>query len=114
MPASSVVGAAELIAAGFEPLELLTGSTTLAGDWPNQHKRSLSETRPDRLPDDQGELVWFVRSPWPRLTPEQVLDLITTYLTHDNEPRWPEVTREIFAWSDERAVAVLNKLNLRD
>jgi len=114
LPASSVVGAAELIAAGFEPLESFTGDIWITDDWPEGHKRSLPESRPDWLPECEGEQVWFVTSPWPSLTPQQVLNLVWAHLTEENEPRWPEVRREIFGWSDERAVAAFVALDLQD
>jgi hypothetical protein len=112
LPASSVIGAPALVAAGFEPLESFTGDIWITDDWPSGHKRSLPESRPDRLPDCEGEQVWFVTSPWPSLTPRQVLNLVWAYLTEDNEPRWPEVRREIFGWTNQRAVAVLKQLDL--
>ena len=114
LPASSVVGAAELIAAGFEPLELLTGSDWIAVDWPNQRKRALPESRPDRLPDGADEQVWFVKSPWPSLAPFDALGVIWANLPRDDDVSRAEAAREILRWSDERAVAAFVALDLQD
>ena len=59
MPASSVVGAPALIAAGFEPLEMLTGIVEIVEDWPNEHRRALPETRTDRPPGEENDPVWL-------------------------------------------------------
>jgi len=113
LPPSSVVGAAELIAAGFEPLELLTGSDWIAVDWPSQRKRALPESRPDRLPDGADEQVWFVKSPWPSLAPFDALGVIWANLPRDDDVSRAEAAREILRWSDERAVAAFVALDLR-
>jgi hypothetical protein len=56
---------AELRAAGFEPLDNYTGVTDdLGALWPEAHRDAVAETRP-RWPD---EIRWFVRSPWPALS----------------------------------------------
>jgi len=110
LPPSSVVGAAELIAAGCEPLEMLTGIVEIVEDWPNEYRRALPETRTDRPPGEENDAVWFIRSPWPSLTPKDALSVLWTSLPRENEASWPAVTREVLSWPDERALSVFRRL----
>jgi hypothetical protein len=69
-------GAAELRAAGFMPVEMLTGEFEIAGVWPWQHRRSLPETREDWVEDAVDGRFWLVRSPWPSVDVRDVVRLL--------------------------------------
>lgn len=107
-----VPGASKLLAAGFEPLELLTGVTSIIDEWPSEYKRGIPETRLDQREGDESERVWFVKSPWPSLTLAQAISMVWENLPWDNEPAWSAVRREIFGWSDERALAAARASDL--
>lgn len=76
-------GVAELRAAGFTPIEFLTGSVDVVHGWPDEHRRSVPETRPD-WQDEDDQQCWLVRSPWPSVDVDEVFELM-----------WP--------WVEERA-----------
>lgn len=67
-------GAAELRREGFTPVEYLTRMARIGGVWPPDHRRELTETRPDRDP-----ICWFVRSPWPWASTEEVVAAMLTW-----------------------------------
>src|SRR5437763_1917831 len=68
-PVETVPGAAGLLAEGFVPLERLTGDTRVVEAWPEEHRRVLPETRPALQTDLDDDEIWFVRSPWPTISP---------------------------------------------
>ncbi|BEP11701.1 hypothetical protein acdb102_00120 [Acidothermaceae bacterium B102] len=72
----SVPGATELLAEGFVPLEELTGAMWVAEAWPEPHRRVLPETRPAMLTNPDDGRLWFVRSPWPTISPADVLSMV--------------------------------------
>lgn len=109
---TEVPGASELIAGGFEPLELHTGITSIIDEWPSEYKRGIPETRLDQVEGDESERVWFVKSPWPSLTLAQAISMVWENLAWDNESNWSELRRVIFAWSDEQAVAAARAVDL--
>lgn len=95
-------GADDLIAAGFEPLEELTGVTWIGAQWPTAHRRALPEVRADYL--EAGEdVVWFVRSPWPSMTVTEVISLVWSQLPRDDESSWPATIRDVLSWPEDRA-----------
>lgn len=104
-----LAGADELIAAGFEPLEELTGTISIGQQWPEAHRRSLPETRPENL--EIGEdVVWFVRSPWPSLTAAEAIDLVWSQLPRDDdESGWPAKAREVLSWPEALAQDVFDR-----
>lgn len=67
-------GAAELRREGFTPMKYLTGVARIGEVWPPDHRRQLTETRPDRYP-----ICWFVRSPWPWASAEEVVAAMLTW-----------------------------------
>lgn len=75
-------GAAELIAQGFAPAEELTGSPTVPQAWPAAHRRTLPDTRPDRLTDPYV----LLRSPWPGTPVRDVLTLLWQWLEPQHYP----------------------------
>jgi len=103
IPPIDIPGASAVVDAGFQPLEELTGVTWIVTSWPAHCRRSLPEARADRLAVEQGAPVWFVQSPWPSLSPAQVISLIWANLPRDTEEAWPDHVAEIFAWTEQRA-----------
>jgi hypothetical protein len=104
----TVPGAAELIAAGFEPIESLTGAVWVATVWPEEHRRTIPETRPGWLDEHSDGLVWFVRSPWPDIAPSDVLSILWVTLdwsTEESEQR--TLAAQVLSWTAERARAAL-------
>jgi hypothetical protein len=83
-----VPGKGALMAAGFEPIESLTGSTWIAEVWPDEHRRWLVETREAWLEQSTDSRVWFVRSPWQAIDAGQVISLIWANLA-GAEQNWP-------------------------
>jgi hypothetical protein len=73
---------AELRAAGFTPIEELTGQVELAEVWPEAHRRAVPDTRyePDaataRIPGLTDGLLYLIRSPWPSVTTEEAVLLV--------------------------------------
>jgi hypothetical protein len=96
-PPETVPGAAELLAEGFVPLEQLTGATSVAEAWPEEHRRVLPETRPAMQTDLDDGRIWFVRSPWPTISPADVLSMV-----------WAGQTRVGTDAMHGRAIAVLH------
>jgi hypothetical protein len=72
----TVPGAAELVDEGFVALGRLTGGTWFVEVWPEEHRRALPETRSVLLADNANAKVWFVRSPWPSISPTHVVSLV--------------------------------------
>jgi hypothetical protein len=60
-------GVTRLQGEGFEPVEKYTGAVWVAGLWPEEHRRSVPETRAWMLEDQSDARVWLVRSPWPAI-----------------------------------------------
>jgi hypothetical protein len=72
------------LAAGFVPVE----RRTVGDAWPNDAKQLIGT-------------VWFVRSPWPSLTAEQAIRLVSAKAPDDD----PDALYEIFDWPDIQAHA---------
>lgn len=90
---------------GFEPLEDYTGVTdTLGPLWPPDHSRGL----PDLRPRPWEDIRWFVRSPWPALTVQQVMFIIWPFVQRDRASLDPAVSDqrivEFFGWDERQAV----------
>ncbi|AKU15579.1 hypothetical protein VV02_06425 [Luteipulveratus mongoliensis] len=66
-------GVKELRAQGFVPLQELTGLDEVWRVWPELHRRSVPETRPEWSPATE---CWLVRSPSTDLEPEHYLGAI--------------------------------------
>jgi hypothetical protein len=99
----SVHGVAELRTQGFEPIEAYTGAFWVAQLWPEEHRRSVAETRADWLDDSRGDgRLWLVRSPWPGLTIEDSLNVLWTWVERDraalDEDLWARRVSEALGW----------------
>jgi hypothetical protein len=102
-------GAHELIGQGFIPLEDLTGDEEIVHVWPADHRYDVAETRtraPSLDPTDDGR-YWLVRSPWPAVSTEDVIDLVWEWeadhcpqrsgrITDENRARRAAARREFF------------------
>jgi hypothetical protein len=106
----TVAGAHELIAAGFEPIETLTGACWVVDHWPEEHRRFVPESRPEWLDSRPDGRLWFVRSPWDGLSAGQVLSVVWANLPRDEEPRWPRMTGDILRWTETQAHAAFGAL----
>jgi len=103
----SVPGAAEVIAEGFRPIEQLTGIYWVLSVWPDEHKRALTESRADSASEDG--LLWFIRSPWRGVSPEDALTVVWNNLPRDQEPNWPAIAAGVLAWTQSRVERELAK-----
>jgi hypothetical protein len=97
-------GGIELIQDGFDPIESLTGSDWIATVWPEEHRRSLPETRVELLNPGADEVVWFVRSPWHGISTTDALSLVWANLGRD-ESMWPAEADAILHWPASHAAA---------
>ncbi len=70
----TVPGVAEIAAEGFTPLEEHTGALDIGTVWPEPHRRSVADTRPEPL--DGSGVIWLVRSPWPGISLPQALNVV--------------------------------------
>lgn len=106
-------GAAELRAAGFTPLEELTGAVRIALAWPEEHRRSVPETRELWLDDTVEGRFWLVRSPWPALSARDVVSLLWRWVERDRLPhdddRDRAETEEFFGWDEQRVLEFLRR-----
>jgi hypothetical protein len=84
VPAGATVD--EALAAGYAPVE----PAWIGEAWPGEHKQIAGS-------------VWLVRSPWPSLTTEQAIRLVSARIPAEN----PDAPQEIFTWSDEQARTAL-------
>jgi len=107
--ADTVAGVAQLTIEGYEPVESHTGATWVAELWPDEHRRSVPETRPAWSADEAltGRL-WLIRSPWASLTLDEVFALLWRWVERDQE--LDEVVRrqrvsEVLAWTQPQAMA---------
>jgi len=97
----AVPGVTELIDEGFEPIEHLTGAMWVVTVWPEEHRRSVPETRPGHEELQLQGLLWLVRSPWPGLSAADALSVVWANLSH-NEAQWAGEARLILRWPPER------------
>lgn len=76
-----VPGVTELRQLGFEPVEEHTGVVWVGEYWPNEHRRSVPETRASWLEDSatSGRL-WMLRSPWPSWTLRETFSAMWRWL----------------------------------
>jgi hypothetical protein len=92
---------------GFEPVERYTGAVWVAELWPEEHRRSVPETRAWALEDQPGARVWLVRSPWPAIDLEAVFALLWRWVERDRESLsdavWRSRVAEVFGWNETRA-----------
>lgn len=106
----TVDGAAKILAAGFVPIETLTGAFWILKQWPEQHRRSVPETRLQWLDGQPDGRLWFVRSPWNGLSASQVLSVVWANLPREDESRWPEIAGDLFTWTESQAVEAYRAL----
>jgi hypothetical protein len=100
-----VPGVAEVMAAGFTPIENLTGMLEVALVWPQDHRRSIPEVRLWALDDERLEgRLWLVRSPWPGLTLDDVLVCLWSVVDEYRDPdERLRVAGEVLRWPESRA-----------
>jgi len=103
------------MADGFTPIENLTGVFWIAEVWPEEHRRSVPETRTEWAGLQPGERVWFLRSPWAGLSVGEALSVVWTVLRRNTDVRevddsaWPAMAARVLAWPAERARQVLGE-----
>ena len=85
--ADQVVGVREARADGFVPIEDLMGETEFGQAFPDDHVRSVTDTRYEPDPDDLPHIPgmtdgqpFLVRSPWPTLDLTTVISLMWRWL----------------------------------
>ncbi|WP_375481456.1 hypothetical protein [uncultured Jatrophihabitans sp.] len=106
-----------LYRSGFVDLDHLTGAVDeLVPLWPSGHLRTVADERPNRWGDDTERHL--VRSPWPSLSVDDVLDLLWRWVERDQDGlvdrvRAARIT-EVFGWTEERARTVLDGPDPRD
>jgi hypothetical protein len=105
----TVPGASEFVVQGFEPIEAYTGACWVAQLWPDEHRRSVAETRPDWLEDPHSDgRLWLVRSPWPTLTLPDSLNVLWTWVERDHaaldEDLWRQRVSEALSWDESTAI----------
>jgi len=93
---------------GFEPIETYTGFFWVAHLWPDQHRRSVIETRPAWLDDPHHDgRLWLVRSPWPGFIIEDSLNVLWTWVERDHsaltEDLWTHRVTEALSWDGATA-----------
>jgi hypothetical protein len=89
------LGWQDALAAGFTPIEQITGALHLVDGWPAQHKRSVPARDPedaDYLPDGRH---WFIRSPWPSVDLGPLWRLIIETIESVPDPNDGRFTREV-------------------
>ena len=105
----TVVGVTGLRAEGFAPIEEYTGAGWVAQVWPDEHRRWVAETRSVWLNDaDSDGRLWLVRSPWPRLSLRNALNVVWSWVERDHASLNIEQHRrrsaEALAWDEAKAV----------
>jgi hypothetical protein len=104
---NSVPGVTALRGDGFEPVEELTGALWIAEVWPEQHRRSVAETRTEWLDDNRDGRLWLVRSPWAALSADDVFTMLWPWAldrTLDEQIMRSRAT-ELLRWDEARAIA---------
>lgn len=110
-------GAGKWRSAGYTPIDELTGTVEIARVWPEHARRSAPETREDFLAYRVDGKFWLVRSPWPALGVDDVMQLLWLWVEEqastsagvlpDDEARL-DVVRQFFAL-DEQVVLTLRR-----
>ena len=110
-----VAGVADARAAGFTPIEELTGRCELVTVWPAQHRRSVVETRPWWLEDSPDGLLWLVRSPWASIPAADAVSVVWLHLERGrgSPPDDLEEARDVLLWPEAQALATLSRHRLR-
>jgi hypothetical protein len=104
-----VTGVAELRAQGFQPIEEYTGAFWVGQLWPEDHRRSVAETRSVWLDDPNSDgRLWLARSPWPTLRLEDSLNVLWTWVERDHAALdadlWRQRVSEALGWDETTAV----------
>jgi hypothetical protein len=105
LPGASVVpGVDEVRADGFTPIEELTGFCEVALVWPDEHRRTVAETREWWLDEPLEGMVWLVRPPWPGWSLDDVFVFLWSLVDeHRDRSARLDAARDALAWSEERA-----------
>lgn len=95
---------------GFEPVEEYTGALWVADVWPDEHRRSVPETRDFWLTSmpETGGRVWLVRSPWPSLALREVFNAMWRWAERRGDGEYDaDLARsraaEFLSWPEDRA-----------
>jgi hypothetical protein len=103
----TVTGVGPLRAEGFEPIEEHTGAVEVAELWPESHRRWVPETRATWDDTAQDRRLWLVRSPWPRLTVPESLNVVWSWVERDHAPldadEWRLRVGEVLGWDADTA-----------
>lgn len=112
----TVPGVAALRADGFEPVADFTGDWAVAELWPEEHRRSVTETRDWALDMPTGDRLWLIRSPWPAITLTDVFLMLWPWVERDRT-RDQAVLRaraaELLAWDAVTAQKWLDEVRTR-
>jgi hypothetical protein len=100
--------------AGFEPWDQLTGAEWMFDLWPEQHRRTVAETRRPQLDDDSGAQIQLLASPWPSLTLRDALNMLFRWAELDWDPEvtadpYPSRVAEALTWTDQQAKTFLDE-----
>ncbi len=100
---------------GYVPLRELTGVGSELGPlWPTQHRQWCEDLGPELGEDENDEELdrWLVRSPWPALSPPQVLIVLWRWVERDPYPheraRWAVRVEEALSWDEATALGLLD------
>jgi hypothetical protein len=110
LPGPSTVPGVDLARAeGFTPIEELTGFMEVGLVWPDEHRRSVPETREWWLDEPLGGMVWLVRPPWPAWTLDDTFAFLWTVVDDDHLDHGArlEAAATALRWPEERARAQL-------
>ena len=105
-----------LLTSGWIDLDGVTGAVgELAALWPAVHHHVLADERPNRGEDGDRHLV---RSPWPALSVDDVLDVLWRWVERDQEGLVASARRhrilEVFGWTQDAASTLLRGPDPRD
>ena len=82
--------------------------------WPTQHRQWCEDLGPELGEDENDEELdrWLVRSPWPALSPPQVLIVLWRWVERDPYPheraRWAVRVEEALSWDEATALGLLD------
>lgn len=101
---STVPGVDALRAAGFTPIEELTGFTEVALVWPDDHRRSVPETREWWLDEPLEGKCWLARPPWDGWSTDDVFSLLWSVVDqHRDEQARLDAARDVLRWPESEA-----------
>ncbi len=103
----AVPGVADLRRLGFEPVEEYTGAHQVAQVWPEEHRRSVPETRDAWSAPAAGATLWLLRPPWPGWTLREAFNALWRWLERPgveyDDDRWLMNAADFLRWSEPEA-----------